>query len=59
MSLSPLKYKKLIKNIGLAIHTAKSNTLKLINTGLVKVNWLIGKYFVDFEQEGKERAEYG
>jgi hypothetical protein len=59
MSLSPLKYKKLIKNIGVAIHTVKSNTIKLINTELVKVNWQIGKYIVEFEQEGKERAEYG
>jgi predicted nuclease of restriction endonuclease-like (RecB) superfamily len=59
MGVSVLKYKKLIKDIGFAIHTAKSNTLKLINTELVKVNWQIGKYIVEFEQDGKERAEYG
>jgi len=59
MGISILKYKKLIKDIGVAIHTAKSNTLKLINTELVKVNWQIGKYIVEFEQAGKERAEYG
>lgn len=59
MALSVLKYKKLIKSIGVAIHDAKSNTLKLINTELVKVNWQIGKYIVEFEQGGKTRAEYG
>lgn len=53
------KYEKLLADIGFAIETARQNAFKAINTELVKANWEIGRHIVEFEQHGKERAEYG
>jgi predicted nuclease of restriction endonuclease-like (RecB) superfamily len=59
MKPSKTKYKDLLDNIGLAIETARQNAFKAVNTELVKANWEIGRHIVDFEQHGRERAEYG
>jgi len=32
---------------------------KQVNTALTLRNWLIGFYIVEYEQSGKDRAEYG
>ena len=32
---------------------------KQINTALTLRNWLIGFYIIEYEQSGKDRAEYG
>lgn len=38
---------------------AQGAALKAINRMQTMRNWLIGYYIVEFEQKGKERAEYG
>ena len=38
---------------------AQSSTVKAINRMQTMRNWLIGYYIVEFEQHGKDRAEYG
>lgn len=38
---------------------AFSSTVKAINRMQTMRNWLIGYYIVEFEQHGKDRAEYG
>lgn len=38
---------------------AQSTALKAINRMQTMRNWLIGYYIVEFEQHGKDRAEYG
>lgn len=38
---------------------ALSSTVKAINRMQTLRNWLIGYYIVEFEQHGKDRAEYG
>lgn len=38
---------------------AFSSTMKAINRMQTMRNWLIGYYIVEFEQHGKDRAEYG
>jgi predicted nuclease of restriction endonuclease-like (RecB) superfamily len=53
------KYIELIDNIGTTIQRAKVNAFIAINAELVKANWEIGKHIVEFEQDGKEKAEYG
>lgn len=53
------KYEKLLAAIGLTIETARQNAVRAVNTELVKANWEIGRHIVEFEQQGKERAEYG
>lgn len=52
-------YKTLLNNIGSTIETARSNAAQSVNAELVKANWEIGRYIVQYEQRGKERAEYG
>ena len=52
-------YEKLLSAIGHTIETARSNAVKVFNAQLVKANWEIGRHIVEFEQQGKERAEYG
>ena len=32
---------------------------KQVNTALTLRNWMIGYYIVEYEQSGKDRAEYG
>lgn len=59
MKLVKPKYEKLLAAIGLTIETARQNAIRAINTELVKANWEIGRHIVEFEQQGKERAEYG
>ena len=38
---------------------AKSKAIVAVNTELLDANWQTGKYIVEFEQGGKQRAEYG
>jgi len=53
------KYNELLVNIGSALQMARQNAIKAINTELVKANWEIGRYIVEFEQHGKQKAIYG
>lgn len=53
------KYSELLDNIGSTLQKARENSFKAINTELVKANWEIGRLIVEFEQHGKEKAEYG
>lgn len=53
------KYNKLIKDIGLVFIQAREKALKAVNEQLTLANWQIGKYIVEYEQEGSIKAEYG
>jgi predicted nuclease of restriction endonuclease-like (RecB) superfamily len=59
MNPSKPKYEKLLTDIGLTIEIARQNSVRVINTELVKANREIGRHIVQFEQHGQERAEYG
>lgn len=59
MKPSANKYNQLLDNIGSALQKAKENAIKAINIELVKANWEIGRHIVEFEQHGKEKADYG
>jgi len=59
MKIVKTKYRKLLNDVGLTIAHARSSAVQSVNRGLVKANWEIGQHIVKFEQEGKERAEYG
>ncbi|MEG0693329.1 MAG: PDDEXK nuclease domain-containing protein [Oscillospiraceae bacterium] len=52
-------YKELVKAIGAALCEGRTNAIHAVNTALVRTNWQIGHYIVEYEQKGKERAEYG
>ena len=53
------KYDLLIKQISTLMTDAKRQATKAINDALVETYWNIGKYIVDFEQDGNFRAKYG
>lgn len=40
-------------------YAAQTAAVKAINRMQTMRNWLIGYYIVEFEQHGKDRAEYG
>lgn len=39
--------------------SAKIKAISAVNTELLEANWQTGKYIVEYEQQGKNRAEYG
>ena len=52
-------YNQLIDSIGTILKEARSRIATAVNTTLVQTYWNIGRYIVEFEQNGSERAEYG
>ena len=52
-------YQELIESIGHALLEGRSRALYAVNMALVRTNWQIGRYIVEYEQKGNERAEYG
>lgn len=52
-------YQQLVDNISALWKQAKENAVAAVNTELLESNWQTGRYIVEFEQGGKERAEYG
>ncbi|MEN0046178.1 MAG: PDDEXK nuclease domain-containing protein [Bacteroidota bacterium] len=52
-------YQHLIEQIAKAYEKGRQQANSAVNTHLVETYWTIGEYIVEFEQNGKERAEYG
>ncbi len=52
-------YGQLVSRISATWDEAKSKAAISINTELLEANWRTGKYIVEFEQGGNERAQYG
>ena len=52
-------YQKLVDTIGVTIQSARQKAIQAVNNELLKANWAIGKYIVEYEQHGNEKAEYG
>ena len=59
--INPTKkeYSSLISNIGSLLEQGKTQAYHAVNEILVSTYWEIGKRIVEFEQHGKEKAEYG
>ncbi len=54
-----MDFKKLIKLITNTHETLQNSVASAINKFLTIRNWLIGYYIVEYEQSGKDRAQYG
>lgn len=52
-------FKSLIGSINVAHTTMQHYATSAVNQSLTIRNWLIGFYLVEYEQNGKDRAEYG
>ncbi|MBI2130098.1 hypothetical protein HYU07_07785 [Candidatus Woesearchaeota archaeon] len=53
------KYASLIDNIGKLLEQGRRQAYQAVNSILVKAYREIGKRIVEYEQMGKEKAEYG
>ena len=54
-----MRYNDLINNIEQTHSVFFRHTANAINQSLTIRNWIIGYYIVEYEQKGKDRAEYG
>ncbi len=54
-----IEYRQLIEKIGDTYQTAKSKIISAVNTQMLKAYWEIGKYIIEFEQDGDLKAGYG
>ena len=52
-------YKGLVSHISEIYIRGRDKATIAVNTNLIDTYWKIGQYIVEFEQKGKERAEYG
>lgn len=52
-------YEHLINSVGVLLEKARKETYVQVNRILVHTYWEIGKNIVEYEQKGKEKAEYG
>lgn len=52
-------YTGLVGNIGELLETARRTSARAVNAIMTATYWEIGRHIVEFEQKGKERAEYG
>ena len=57
--IKPDKYKNLVSKISETYEQGQRSAVISVNSHLVDTYWKIGQYIVEFEQEGKQRAEYG
>lgn len=49
----------LLQNIGTALNNGRQKAVNQVNRAIVETNWNIGRYIVEYEQAGHEKAEYG
>lgn len=54
-----MNFKELIYNLQSINNELQQSAIRAVNTSLSIRNWLFGFYIVEFEQNGKDRAEYG
>jgi predicted nuclease of restriction endonuclease-like (RecB) superfamily len=59
MQVHEHKYKSLVDQIGVLLHSGRQKAVQSVNTILIDTYWEIGKHIVEFEQKGNEKAEYG
>ncbi len=52
-------YTNLLTDIGEVLAQGRTIAQKQVNTVLVETYWNVGKYIVEFEQNGNQKAEYG
>lgn len=56
---TPTQYITLKESISALLQAGRAQAAKQVNTLLVQTYWHIGRYIVEFEQKGEDRANYG
>lgn len=59
MEIEQAPYQQLITHIGGLLESGRQLAVQSVNTILVETYWRIGKYIVEFEQQGNIKSEYG
>ena len=59
MNTTVITYNNLIEKISIALQQGKENAVLSINRNIIMTYWNIGKYIVEYEQAGNEKAVYG
>lgn len=54
-----MNFKELIRNLQDVNKELQQRAVLAVNISLTIRNWLFGYYIVEFEQQGKDRADYG
>lgn len=57
--VSNVSYDDLVERISSAYAAGRGAAFQAVNTQLLKAYWEVGRHIVEFEQGGKDRAEYG
>lgn len=52
-------YSELLKNIGQLMEDGRNHVARNVNSIMIQTYWEIGRNIIEYEQKGKERAEYG
>ncbi|MDR3185059.1 MAG: DUF1016 N-terminal domain-containing protein, partial [Prevotellaceae bacterium] len=53
------EYNTLVRQISETFLQGRQSAVIAVNTHLVNTYWKVGQYIVEYEQKGKEKAEYG
>jgi predicted nuclease of restriction endonuclease-like (RecB) superfamily len=59
VAVPEVDYNGLLSGIGELLEEARRSTARVVNSLLTGTYWEVGRRIVEFEQGGKERAEYG
>lgn len=54
-----MDYRALVKAIESTHHEMKGRAVAAVNQALVLRNWVIGRFIIEFQQHGSDRAAYG
>ena len=53
------RYQSVFGDVSSIIDAARRSAARSVNAAMTAAYWLIGRHIVEFEQEGKKRADYG
>ena len=56
---APATYGRLLGNIDTLVLSARHHTARAVNACMTATYWHVGRYIVEFEQRGADRAKYG
>src|ERR1044071_9831196 len=59
LAVSSREYGAMLNRVVSLIDDARRVSARTVNALMTATYWLIGRHIVEFEQHGKERAEYG
>ena len=53
------RYQSIFDDVARLVYSARQSAARSVNAVMTATYWLVGRYIVEFEQEGENRANYG